>query len=144
VLQGPNLDRLGTREPALYGRTTLAEVHARLAVLGGELGLAVDAFQSNHEGSLVDRIALDTDAGVAGFLVNAGGLSHTSVVLRDALVGSGRPFVEVHVSNVARREPFRHVSLLADVASGVVYGFGVVGYELGLRGLAAVLAARGP
>lgn len=141
VLQGPNLDRLGLREPAIYGATTLAEVHASLTALGAELGLAVDPFQSNHEGALIDRIAADADAGVAGFLVNAGGLTHSSVSLRDALVGAGRPFVEVHVSNLAKREPFRHVSLLSDAASGVVYGFGVLGYALGLRGLAAAIRA---
>ncbi len=132
VVHGPNLDRLGRREPHLYGHTTLAELDDRLVALGAQLGAEVTTFQSNWEGALVDRIATsDAD----GFIVNGAGLTHTSVVLRDTLVGTGRPFAEVHISNVAAREPFRHNSLLSDVAAGVVFGFGVVGYEVALRGL---------
>ena len=135
VVHGPNLNTLGSREPGIYGSVPLAEIDRRLGALGAELGAVVRSFQSNHEGALVDRIQDEGTAGVAGFLVNAGGLTHTSVALRDALLAVGRPFVEVHLSNVARREPFRHTSFLSDVAVGVVHGFGPASYELGLRGL---------
>lgn len=134
VVHGPNLNRLGAREPSVYGAVTLAEIDARLVALGAELGVAVRCLQSNHEGVLVDALHA-SDA--HGFVVNAAGLTHTSVVLRDALLSTGRPFVEVHISNVHAREPFRHTSLLSDVSSGVVFGFGPFGYELALRGLVA-------
>lgn len=137
VVHGPNLNRLGSREPAVYGHTTLADIDERLVRLGVELGVAVRCVQSNYEGVLVDTLHA-SDA--HGFVVNAGGLTHTSVVLRDALLSTGRPFVEVHISNVHAREPFRHTSLLSDVASGVVFGFGPLGYELALRGLVAGVA----
>jgi 3-dehydroquinate dehydratase-2 len=132
VVHGPNLNRLGSREPSVYGRSTLADIDARLSELAAELGVALRCVQSNHEGVLVDALHA-SDA--HGFVVNAAGLTHTSVVLRDALLSTGRPFVEVHISNVHAREPFRHTSLLSDVASGVVFGFGPIGYELALRGL---------
>lgn len=138
VLHGPNLGRLGRREPEVYGATTLAEIDDALARLGEELGVEVESFQSNHEGELVDFIEAATER-VAGFVVNGAGLTHTSVVLRDALVGSGRPFAEVHLSNTSGREAFRARSLLSPVAAGVVYGFGPESYLLGLRGLASRL-----
>lgn len=138
VLSGPNLQLLGTREPERYGRTTLAEIEAALRALGGELGLSVDCFQSNHEGVLLDQIAAARGV-YAGIVINAGAYTHTSVALRDALVGVAIPFVEVHLSNVAAREPFRHHSYLSDVAAGVIFGFGADSYLLGLRGLAARL-----
>ncbi|MBW3555277.1 MAG: type II 3-dehydroquinate dehydratase [Gemmatimonadetes bacterium] len=134
VLHGPNLNLLGTREPALYGTATLPEVDERLERLGTELGAEVAAYQSNHEGALVDRVqatAPETD----GYVVNAGGFTHTSVALRDALTGVARPFVEVHVTNIHAREPFRRESLLAPMAVGTVTGFGADGYLLALRGL---------
>jgi 3-dehydroquinate dehydratase II len=134
VVHGPNLRLLGLREPDVYGPTTLDEVNASLRELAGELGVEVEAFQSNHEGEILDFLE-EASARVDGFLVNPGGLGHTSVSLRDALVGVGRPFVEVHISNPAAREPFRHHSFLSPVGAGVVYGFGVHGYLLGLRGL---------
>lgn len=140
VIHGPNLNLLGTREPGVYGAVPLSEIDGRLLALGAELGLRVQTFQSNHEGMLIDRIQEAGLVGVAGFLVNAAGFTHTSVALRDVLLAVGRPFVEVHLSNVARREPFRHTSLLSDVAIGVVTGFGAASYELGLRGLAGHLA----
>ena len=113
VLQGPNLNLLGTREPEIYGRETLDEIHAGIRGRAAELGLAVDFFQSNHEGALIDRLhARDFDVAI----VNAGGLTHTSVALRDALLAIERPFVEVHLSDPSRREPFRHVNFLQDIA----------------------------
>ena len=138
VLHGPNLNRLGQREPERYGRTSLAEIDAGLLALGAELGVSVQTFQSNWEGALVDRLQAGDFGGV---VVNAGGLTHTSVVLRDALLATGVPFVEVHLTNLHAREPFRHTSLLADVASGIVMGMGAVGYSLALRGLVAQLRA---
>jgi 3-dehydroquinate dehydratase-2 len=139
VLQGPNLDRIGLREPEIYGRATLADVTRALDALAAELGVGLDHFQSAHEGALIDRVWAAKDAGAAGAIVNAGGYTHTSVALRDALVGAALPFVEVHLSNVWRREAYRHESLLSDVARGVVVGLGPVGYELALRGLVAHL-----
>ena len=136
VLHGPNLNLLGTREPAVYGSQTLADVTSRLDALASELEVGLAHLQSNHEGVLIDRLHASREAGV---LINPGGLTHTSVVLRDALVGVGLPFVEVHISNVHAREPFRHRSLLADRALGVIAGFGVQSYTLGLRGLVSHL-----
>jgi 3-dehydroquinate dehydratase II len=134
VIHGPNLNQLGRREPELYGSTSLREIDDRLESLGTELGVEVEAFQSNAEGALIDYIHAAADR-ADGFLVNAAGLTHTSVSLRDALTGAGRPFVEVHLTNTATREAFRHVSLLTDRAHGVVAGFGAESYLLGLRGL---------
>lgn len=139
VLHGPNLDRLGRREPGIYGSLRLQDIDRRLRELGAELGATIETFQSNHEGALIDRIhaAVDSAIPVRGIVVNPGGLGHTSVVLRDALLAAAVPFVEVHLSNVFAREPFRHHSTLSDVAAGVVCGFGALSYELGLRGLLA-------
>lgn len=141
VLQGPNLNLLGTREPERYGATSLAAVQAGLDIVAAELGVTLRHVQSNHEGALVD--AVQAAAGCAGAVVNAGAYTHTSVALRDALLGIGLPFVEVHVTNVHAREPFRHRSLLADVAIGGVFGLGTAGYALALRGLVSALRARG-
>ena len=134
VLHGPNLNLLGTREPATYGTTTLAEIDTQLAVIALQLGGSCSSFQSNYEGALVDAIHAARGPFDA-ILINPGGLTHTSVVLRDALLAVGLPFVEVHLSNIHGREPFRHQSYLSDVARGVVTGFGAASYELGLRGL---------
>ena len=143
VVHGPNLNLLGQREPDVYGATTLAEVDAALATLGRELGVDVRSFQANGEGALVDHV--QRAAGTAdGFLVNAGAYTHTSVALRDALVGVGVPFVEVHLSNVYARESFRHHSYLADRAVGLVAGFGADSYLLGLRALAGHLRRGAP
>jgi 3-dehydroquinate dehydratase II len=140
VVHGPNLNQLGRREPEIYGRVTLREIDDRLHTLAVELGAEIESFQSNAEGALIDYIQQAAD-GSDGFLVNAGGLTHTSVALRDALTGAGRPFVEVHVTNPSAREAFRHVSLLSDRAAGVVAGFGAESYLLGLRGLVARLSS---
>lgn len=135
VVHGPNLNLLGRREPAVYGSATLAEIDAALATLAAELGVEVESFQSNGEGALVDYVQGAAER-VGGFVVNAGGYTHTSVALRDALVGVARPFVEVHLSNVFAREAFRRRSMLADRALGVVSGFGRDSYLLALRALA--------
>jgi len=141
VVHGPNLRLLGRREPEVYGTDTLDDVNARLSALAGELGVEIETFQSNHEGELLDYID-DASRRVDGFVVNPGAYTHTSIALRDGLVGVDRPFVEVHLSNTAGRERFRRHSYLSPVATGVVYGFGVDSYLLGLRGLAARLAGR--
>ena len=135
VIHGPNLRLLGRREPQVYGTDTLDDVNRQLSELAEELGIEITIFQSNHEGELLDHI--EASAGVDAFLINPGAYTHTSVALRDALVGVERPFVEVHLSNTASRERFRRHSYLAPVACGVVYGFGVHSYLLGLRGLVA-------
>jgi len=141
VLNGPNLNLLGGREPEIYGTATLAEIGDRLRQLGTELGVELEMFQSNAEGELIDYIQESAER-VEAYLVNAGGLTHTSVSLRDALVAVNRPFVEVHLSNPAAREPFRHVSLLSDRALGVVSGFGADSYVLGLQGLVGRMDAQ--
>ena len=132
VVHGPNLNLLGTREPEIYGSTTLAEIDDALRELGGELGAGVRSFQSSHEGALVDFVH---EAAADGLIVNAGAYTHTSIALRDALAAVARPYVEVHLSNVFARERFRHRSLLAAGAVGVVSGFGPGSYTLGLRAL---------
>jgi len=133
VLQGPNLNLLGTREPEIYGRESLDEIHAGIADRAAELGLAVDFFQSNHEGALIDRLhRKDFDAAI----VNAGGLTHTSIALRDALLAVERPFIEVHLSDPSKREPFRQVNYLHDIALESIVGQGARGYHLALESLA--------
>jgi len=138
VVHGPNLNLLGTREPALYGSATLDDVNAGVASLAAELGVEVEFFQSNHEGALVDHVH-EAAGRVGGFVVNAGAYTHTSIALRDALAGVARPYVEVHLSNVFARERFRHRSYLAAGAAGVVSGFGAESYRLGLRALVKLL-----
>ncbi|MGZ8501480.1 MAG: type II 3-dehydroquinate dehydratase [Candidatus Limnocylindrales bacterium] len=138
VLQGPNLDLLGSREPEIYGHETLDEMHAGIARRAAELGLAVDFFQSNHEGALIDRLHL-RNFDVA--IVNAGGLTHTSVALRDALMGIDRPFIEVHLSDPSTREPFRAVNFLRDVALESIVGQRSRGYHLALESITRRVAA---
>jgi len=134
VLHGPNLNLLGSREPEVYGRTTLGEIDADLARAAKERGAEVECFQSNHEGALIDRIH-EAAGRVAGILVNPGGLTHTSVSLRDALAATGLPVVEVHLSNVFAREAFRRHSYVSGVAVGVISGLGPLGYRFGLAAL---------
>jgi 3-dehydroquinate dehydratase II len=143
IVHGPNLNLLGTREPEVYGRATLAEIDRSLVALAAELGAEADSFQSNHEGALVDHVHAAA-ARVDGFVVNAGAYTHTSIALRDALAGVARPYVEVHLSNVFARERFRHRSHLAPGALGVVSGFGPDSYRLGLRALLEHLRQRAP
>lgn len=134
LLNGPNLNLLGQREPGLYGAQTLAQIEADLGRQAGELGVELECFQSNHEGALVERIHGARDQ-ADGLLINAGAFTHTSIALRDALLGVAIPFVELHLSNVHARESFRHHSYLADKAVGVVCGFGPASYGLALQGL---------
>ncbi len=133
VLHGPNLNLLGTREPEVYGRHTLADINLRLEQLATENGASCTAFQSNHEGGLVDRIQAAREDQTDFILINAAAYTHTSVAVRDALAAVGIPFIEVHLSNVYKREPFRHHSYLSDTALGVVAGLGPFGYEAALR-----------
>lgn len=141
VLNGPNLNLLGTREPEHYGSLGLAEIEARLRQVAIGRDVDLEFFQTNDEGALVDHIQ-DRGPDVDAWLVNAAAFTHTSVALRDALQASGRPFVEVHLSNVYAREPFRHTSLLADLAVGVIVGFREQSYVFGLLGLVDHLEAR--
>ena len=134
VVQGPNLNLLGTREPEIYGTTTLEEIHAELAAAAKAWGAELEFFQSNHEGALIDRIQ-EASSWADGVLINPAGLGHTSVSLRDALVATGLPVVEVHLSNIFAREEFRRRSTISGVALGVVSGLGPVGYRLALEAL---------
>ena len=142
VLNGPNLNRLGMRQPEVYGSTTLADVVAGLESLADELGVTVDCRQSNHEGELIDWVHEAADKG-RPIIINPGGLTHTSVALRDALaeVADGAGFHEVHISNVHAREEFRHTSLLSPLAAGIIVGCGTDGYGLALRRVAAQITA---
>lgn len=133
VLNGPNLNLLGLREPSVYGHTTLAQIDARLQALATELGVSLSTYQSNHEGALVDRIQAARADGTDFIVINAGAYTHTSVAIRDALAGVKISFVEVHLSNVYKREDFRHHSYLSDLAVGVIAGLGPAGYEAALR-----------
>lgn len=146
LLNGPNLNLLGTREPAVYGSTTLADLQARCEADGLRLGFAVECFQSNHEGALIDQLH---EAGkrfaageLAGVVFNPGAFTHTSVALFDAIQGvQPLPVIEVHISNVHAREPFRHHSYVSPAAAGIVVGFGIDGYRLAIEGLARKAAA---
>ncbi|KQO42871.1 3-dehydroquinate dehydratase [Aeromicrobium sp. Leaf245] len=141
LVNGPNLNLLGTREPEVYGSATLADVVALVERTADELGYAVSALQSNHEGVLIDAVH-DARGTCAGIVINPGGLTHTSVALRDALTGVALPFAEVHVSDVHAREEFRHFSYLTDVAALTVVGEGVDGYARAVRELVAQLESR--
>jgi 3-dehydroquinate dehydratase-2 len=133
VLHGPNLNLLGQREPEIYGSLTLAQIDERLSALAEQLGASLNAFQSNHEGALVDRIQAARTDGTGFIVINAGAYTHTSVAVRDALAGVAIPFIEVHLSNVYKREPFRHHSYLSDLAVAVIAGLGAEGYEAAVR-----------
>jgi 3-dehydroquinate dehydratase-2 len=145
VLNGPNLNLLGTREPAVYGSATLADVEAQCRDSAARLNVGVELRQSNHEGQLIDWIheagAAQRAGSLLGVVLNAGAYTHTSVALHDAIKGTGVPVIEVHISNVHAREAFRHHSYLSPVAAGVVVGFGIDGYALAIQGLARRAAA---
>ncbi|MBW7859274.1 MAG: type II 3-dehydroquinate dehydratase [Leptonema sp. (in: Bacteria)] len=143
VINGPNLNLLGKREVEIYGSTTLTQLEERLIDDGRRLGVRLSFFQSNHEGHIIDRIhTAFLDEKIDGILINPGGLTHTSVALRDALLGTKIPFVEVHISNIYGREDFRHKSFLSDVAIGVISGLGITGYRFGLAALLERLRLR--
>ena len=133
VLHGPNLNLLGTREPHIYGSLTLAQINEGLELLAGDLGATLTAWQGNHEGALVDRIQAARQDGTDFIIINAAAYTHTSVAIRDALAGVAIPFIEVHLSNLYKREPFRHHSYLSDLAQGLISGLGADGYEAALR-----------
>ncbi|NQW70285.1 MAG: type II 3-dehydroquinate dehydratase [Betaproteobacteria bacterium] len=133
VIQGPNLNLLGTREPDVYGKTTLEDIHKKLGELVKASSIDLDTYQSNHEGELIDRIQKAKLDGVDFIIINPGGFTHTSVALRDVLAGVAIPFTEVHLSNIHQREEFRKHSYLSDIATGVICGLGAIGYELALQ-----------
>ena len=137
VVHGPNLNLLGTREPAVYGSTTLQQINADLRRMADEAGVQLSDFQSNHEGALIDRIQAAHTDGTDGIILNPAAFTHTSVALRDALAAVALPFIEVHLSNIHRREPFRQHSYFSDIADGVICGLGASGYRAALQHLLA-------
>ena len=138
VIHGPNLNMLGKREPDIYGHETLADIDARMLAEAEKLGVEVETFQSNHEGALVDAIQ-QAAGNFHGIVINPAAYTHTSVAIRDALGMLDIPIVEIHLSNINRREPFRHTSMIADIVAGRIAGFGAYGYTLALQGLAGML-----
>ena len=142
ILHGPNLNLLGTREPSIYGTDTLESINTMLSQEAIRHGVDLSILQSNHEGVLIDALQNAASERSIGVVLNAAGFTHTSVALRDAVVACGLPVIEVHVSNVAAREPFRHVSLIAPVAVGQITGFGADSYRLGLDAVLAVARRR--
>jgi 3-dehydroquinate dehydratase-2 len=137
ILNGPNLDRLGKREPEVYGTASLADLEAFVRAAVDAKDVELEFFQSNSEGGLIDRISSLADRKFDGFILNPGGLSHTSIALRDSIAGSGMPAVEVHISNIYKREPFRHTSMTAGACAGVISGLGFAGYTFALQYLLA-------
>ncbi len=144
LINGPNLNLLGTREPTVYGSTTLNDIETELAALAQASRVTLSCFQSNHEGALIDRIHAARMQGVAYMIINPGGLTHTSIALRDALAGVAIPFVEVHISNVHRRESFRHHSYFSDIAQGSIVGLGTVGYRLAMQYVLDQISGKKP
>lgn len=139
VLNGPNLNMLGKREPEIYGAHTLDQINEDLDKKAGPLGLKLDFFQSNHEGQIVDRIHTLFEEGTDGIIINPGAFTHTSVAVRDALLLMSCPVIEIHLSNIYKREAFRHKSLIADIAEGQISGFGKYGYTMALNAMADIL-----
>jgi len=139
VIQGPNLNLLGSREPEVYGTTTLNDIHQKLEDLAKAQSVDLNTYQSNHEGELIDRIQKAKQDGVNFIIINPGAFTHTSVALRDVLAGVAIPFIEIHLSNIHQREEFRKHSYLSDIATGVICGLGAIGYELALQAAIAHL-----
>ena len=139
VIQGPNLNLLGTREPEVYGKTSMEDIHNKLGTISKSNAVELSTFQSNHEGELIDCVQKAKQDGVDFIIINPGAFTHTSVALRDALAGVAIPFIEVHLSNIHRREEFRKHSYLSDIAVGVICGLGAIGYELALEAAIAHL-----
>jgi 3-dehydroquinate dehydratase II len=133
VLHGPNLNLLGTREPEVYGQTTLADIHAVMEARAHAVGVQIESFQSNSEGGLIDRVQAAGAEGIEFIIINPGGYTHTSIALRDALAAVRIPFIEVHLSNIHAREPFRHHSYFSEIAVGTICGLGAQGYALALE-----------
>lgn len=144
ALHGPNLNLLGTREPGVYGRTTLADIHLTMEARARADGVRIESFQSNSEGELIDRIQSAASEGISFIIINPAGYTHTSVALRDALLAVNIPFIEVHLSNIHAREAFRHHSYFSDIAVGVICGLGAQGYELALEAALTALARIRP
>lgn len=140
VVHGPNINLLGTRETGIYGATTLATIDSDLSALAADLGSEIEIRQLNGEGEMVETIQQSAASGISGILINPAAYGHTSLAVRDALLAVGLPFVEVHLSNIYAREPFRQHTYLSDIASGIIIGLGPQGYLLGLRALAGILA----
>ena len=138
IIHGPNLNMLGKREPDIYGKTTLDEINSTLEELGKRLGIAVETFQSNHEGAIVDKIQQDAVI-QNGLIINPAAFTHTSIAIRDALLLLDIPVIEIHLSNIYTREPFRHKSLICDVVTAQITGFGVQGYNMALEALAKMI-----
>lgn len=143
VLHGPNLNLLGSREPEIYGHDTLTQINQRLVARAKVKGVRLETFQSNHEGDLIDRVQSARAIGVSFIIINAAGFTHTSVALRDALAAVDIPFIEVHLSNIHRREVFRHHSYFSELAVGVIVGLGAQGYELAVDAALTRLGASG-
>ncbi len=141
VINGPNLNMLGTREPSLYGNLTVSDINRQIEIKADELGVEIDLFQSNIEGEIVEKIHSLYD-NFDGFIINAAAYTHTSIAIRDAALSVSLPFIEVHLSNVYKREPFRHKSYLADIALGVISGFGYLSYTLALEALVKHIKAQ--
>ncbi|MDR4936348.1 type II 3-dehydroquinate dehydratase [Rossellomorea marisflavi] len=143
ILNGPNLNRLGKREPGIYGSETLADLEERLSRKASAMGYAIQAYQSNHEGELIDWIHRAEDEGVAGIIMNPGAFTHYSYAIRDAVAAVDIPFIEVHISNIHARESFRHTSVIAPEALGQIAGFGFLGYEMAMDALDNYRMGRG-
>ena len=139
IIQGPNLNLLGTREPEVYGKTTMEDIHTKLGAIAKSHSVDLSTFQSNHEGELIDRVQKAKQDGVDFIIINPGAFTHTSVALRDALAGVAIAFTEIHLSNIHQREEFRKHSYLSDIATGVICGLGAIGYELALQAAIARL-----
>jgi 3-dehydroquinate dehydratase-2 len=142
VINGPNLNLLGTREPEVYGKTTLDDITQKLQNQAANLGISLDSYQSNHEGELIDRVQKAKKDDVGFIIINPGGFTHTSVALRDALAGVAIPFIEVHLSNIHQREEFRKHSYFSDLAIGVICGLGAKGYELALNAIQEKITSK--